>query len=83
MFISFCSFTDGNLSDDEFAAIGDEIAMLSRVFKLTDEQRKQAIADACTMNAGCPTGQEKADLFCKVLDQLKLAECKKISVVES
>ena len=71
VFISFCSFTDGKLSDDEITAIGEEIGVISSAWGFTDEQRAQAIDDACTMNEGCPTGQEKADLFCYVLDLLK------------
>ena len=71
VFISFCSFTDGKLTKDELEAIVKEIFMISSAWEFTDEQRNQAIDDACTMNDGCPTSEEKVALFCEVLDLLK------------
>ena len=75
VFLSFCSFTDGKLTDDEITAIGEEIAMISSAWEFSDEQRTQAIDDACTMLAACgDSGEAKADLFCKILDLLKSQE---------
>jgi hypothetical protein len=74
VFLSFCSFTDGVVTDEEVEAIRKEISGISAAWEFTDEQRHEAIDDAVTMLDGCPTAAEKVELFCKILDALKNQE---------
>jgi uncharacterized tellurite resistance protein B-like protein len=70
VFLSFCSFTDGELSKEEMDAIKNEIIGIANAFKLSEEEYSQAIDDAVTMLAGCSDLKEQAQLFIKVLDLL-------------
>jgi hypothetical protein len=70
IFLSFCHFTDGDLSNEEMDAIKLEIFGISKVFGLSEEEYKQAIDDAVTMLTGCSNNEEQKDLFIKVLDLL-------------
>ena len=70
VFLSFCSFTDGELSKEEMEAIKIEIYGIAAAFKLSEEEYSQAIDDAVTMLAGCSDLKEQAQLFIKVLDLL-------------
>jgi uncharacterized tellurite resistance protein B-like protein len=70
VFLSFCSFTDGDLSDEEMEAIKVEILGISNAFRLSEEEYSQAIDDAVTMLMGCSDSKEQMELFIKVLDLL-------------
>jgi uncharacterized tellurite resistance protein B-like protein len=70
VFLSFCSFTDGDLSKEEMDAIKIEILGISTAFDLSQEEYSQAIDDAVTMLTGCSDLTEQAQLFIKVLNLL-------------
>ena len=68
--LSFCSFTDGDLSNEEMDAIKIEILGISNAFGLSEEEYSQAIDDAVTMLTGCSDSKEQMELFIKMLDLL-------------
>ena len=70
VFLSFCSFTDGDLSKEEMDAIKNEMMGISNAFRLSEEEYSQAIDDAVTMLYGCSGSKEQMELFIKVLNLL-------------
>ena len=68
--LSFCSFTDGNLSKEELGQIGSEIRGIAKAWEHDEAAYDQAIEDALTMNEGCPTNSDKLELFKSILDVL-------------
>ena len=74
VFLSFCSFTDGSLEEDELKAAGAEVAKYTKAWEWTNEDAQQAITDAFTMLDGCETYEQEKDLFIDILNMLKNQE---------
>ena len=72
VYLSFCSFTDGKLSEDEMGAVGSELDGIMKAFGVTVDDQKKNLKDAVTMYDGCSTWSEMKDLFVQVLDLLKV-----------
>ena len=72
IYLSFCSFTDGDLSQDEMDVIKKEILILAKAFGLSKEEYIQSNKDAVTMLNGCSNSKEQMELFIELLDMLHL-----------
>ena len=70
VFLSFCSFTDGKLTEEEVDAISSELIAINKLFEISHEDHKKNIDDAFIMYNGCSSNTELKDLFIKILDEL-------------
>jgi len=74
VFYSFCSFTDGAVTQEEVPALKKAVNMITFMLRYTDEARLHAHNDAITMLKGCPTSEDQFDLFDRVLIVLTAQE---------
>jgi len=70
VFLSYCSFTDGKLSEDEVVAINSELIAINKAFNIPHEDHKKNIDDAFIMYNGCSSLKEMSELFIEILDLL-------------
>jgi hypothetical protein len=70
VFLSYCSFTDGKLTEDEVVAINSELIAINNAFNIPHEDHKKNIADAFIMYNGCSSLKEMSELFIEILDLL-------------
>jgi hypothetical protein len=72
--LSFASFTDGELSEDEVASVCAHTVAIAKAWGHSEAEVEQAWTDAWAMYDQCETNGDLKDLFVDVLDLLAKQE---------